>query len=220
MNEFHSVQLFSRRNVLAKEVNELHSERGNSCYANLARLFIARVGLFSLTSLIVVVGMALYGFGLFGSLKSGGFTDPSSEFTRAQALLDSKLGGATADVIVLMSSNTLNANDPAFANAAKSVLATLQARPEVRSVNSYYSTHSAQFISRDGHETFAVVQLAAQDESIKEQDFKTIQPLIASPTLHVTTGGNVAVNVAMNKQVGETWSGPNRSPFPSSRCCS
>ena len=166
------------------------------------------------TSLIVVVGMALYGFGLFGSLKSGGFTDPSSESTRAQALLDSKLGGATADVIVLMSSNTLNANDPAFANAAKSVLATLQARPEVRSVNSYYSTHSMQFISRDGHETFAVVQLAAQDESAKEHDFKTIQPLIASPTLHVTTGGNVAFNVAMNKQIGADLERAETITFP------
>ncbi len=166
------------------------------------------------TSLIVVVGMALYGFGLFGSLKSGGFTDPSSESTRAQALLDSKLGGATADVIVLMSSNTLNANDPAFANAAKSVLATLQARPEVRSVNSYYSTHSTQFISRDGHETFAVVQLAAQDESTKEHDFKTIQPLIASPTLHVTTGGNVAFNVAMNKQIGADLERAETITFP------
>jgi uncharacterized membrane protein YdfJ with MMPL/SSD domain len=166
------------------------------------------------TSLIVVVGMALYGFGLFGSLKSGGFTDPSSESTRAQALLDSKLGGATADVIVLMGSNTLNANDPAFANAAKSVLATLQARPEVRSVNSYYSTHSAQFISRDAHETFAVVQLAAQNESIKEQDFKTIQPLIASPSLNVMTGGNVAVSVAMNKQVGADLERAETITFP------
>jgi len=166
------------------------------------------------TSLIVVVGMALYGFGLFGSLKSGGFTDPSSESTRAQALLDSKLGGATADVIVLMSSNTLNANDPAFANAAKSVLTTLQARPEVRSVNSYYSTRSTQFISRDGHETFAVVQLAAQNESIKEQDFKTIQPLIASPSLNVMTGGNVAVSVAMNKQVGADLERAETITFP------
>jgi uncharacterized membrane protein YdfJ with MMPL/SSD domain len=166
------------------------------------------------TSLIVVVGMALYGFGLFGSLKSGGFTDPSSESTRAQALLDSKLGGATADVIVLMSSNTLNASDPAFANAAKGVLATLQARPEVRSVNSYYSTGSTQFISRDGHETFAVVQLAAQDESIKEQDFKTIQPLIASPSLNVTTGGSVAFNVAMNKQVSADLERAETITFP------
>ena len=155
-----------------------------------------------IASLLIVAGMALYGFGLFNSLKSGGFSDPSSESTRAQALLNSKLGGASPDVIVLMSSDTLKATDPAFANAAQAMLATLQARREVKSVSSYYSTRSAQLVSRNGHETFAVVQLTAQDESQKEQDYKTIQPLIASPTLHVMTGGNVAVSVAMNKQVG------------------
>src|SRR5438477_124609 len=84
-------------------------------------------------SLFVVAGMALYGFGLFNSLKSGGFTDPSSESSKAQALLDNKLGGATADVIVLMSSDTLKASDAGFASVAQAMLATLQARPEVRS---------------------------------------------------------------------------------------
>src|ERR1700730_2457278 len=82
-------------------------------------------------SLFVVAGTALYGFGLFNSLKSGGFTDPSSESTRAEALLASKLGGASPDVIVLMSSDTLKATDAGFASAAQALLATLQARPEV-----------------------------------------------------------------------------------------
>lgn len=165
-------------------------------------------------SLLVVVGMALYGFGLFNSLKSGGFTDPASESTRAEALLASKLGGATLDVAVLMSSDTLKVTDASFASAAQALLSTLQVRHEVRSVNSYYSTQSAQFISRDGHETFAIVQLAAQDESIKEKDFTNIQPLIASPTLYVTTGGSVAVNIAMNKQVGADLERAEMITFP------
>ena len=165
-------------------------------------------------SLFVVVGMTFYGFGLFNFLKSGGFTDPVSESSKAQVLLDTKLGGASPDVIVLMSSDTLKATDSGFARAAQALLATLQARPEVRSVSSYYSTQSVQFISRDGHETFAVVQLAAQDESVKEQDFKTIQPLITSPLLHVMTGGNVAVSVAMNKQVGADLERAETITFP------
>jgi uncharacterized membrane protein YdfJ with MMPL/SSD domain len=165
-------------------------------------------------SLFVIAGMAFYGFGLFNFLKSGGFTDPSSESSKAQVLLDTRLGGASPDVIVLMSSDTLKASDAGFASAARALLTTLQARPEVRSVSSYYSTQSAQFISRDGHETFAVVQLAAQDESTREQDFKTIQPLITSPTLHITTGGNVAVNVAMNKQVGADLERAETITFP------
>lgn len=155
-----------------------------------------------LVSLLAIAGMAIYGSSLFGLLKSGGFNDPASESTRAQNLLDSRLGGSTADVIVLMSSDTLHVTDPAFTDAARQVISALQARHEVASVTSYYSTRSPQFLSKNNHETFALVQLAAQDESTKEQDFKTIQPLITSSTLHISVGGTVAANVAINAQVG------------------
>jgi trehalose monomycolate/heme transporter len=152
-------------------------------------------------ALLIVAGAAIFGTGLFGSLKGGGFADPASESSKAQALLDAKLGGSTADIIVLMSNNSIKATDPAFIDAATQLLAKLKARQEVASVTSYYSTHSASFVSRDGHETFAVVQLIAKDEATKEKDYKTIKPLIASPTIETKIGGNVAVNVAINKQV-------------------
>ena len=118
-------------------------------------------------ALLVIAGAAIFGTGLFGSLKGGGFTDPASESTKAQEQLDAKFGGATADIIILMSNNSLKATDPAFKDAATQLLATLKARPEVASVTSYYSTQSASFLSRDGHETFAVVQLTAKDEATK-----------------------------------------------------
>src|SRR6266516_40131 len=137
----------------------------------------------------------------FGSLKSGGFADPASESSKAQNLLDAKLGGSTADIIVLMGSNSMKATDPAFIDAATQLLATLKARPGVASVTSYYSTHSPSLLSRDGRETFAVVQLTAKDEATKENDYKTIEPLITSPIVETKVGGNVAVNIAINKQV-------------------
>ncbi len=56
-------------------------------------------------ALMIVAGAAVFGTGLFGSLKSGGFNDPASESSRAQALLDTKLGGSTADIIILMNNN-------------------------------------------------------------------------------------------------------------------
>src|SRR6266581_2248120 len=132
------------------------------------------------SALMIVAGAAIFGTGLFGSLQSGGFTDPASESSKAQVLLDTKLGGSTADIIILMNNNSLKATDPAFMDAATQLLATLKARPEVASVTSYYSTHSASFLSRDSHETFAIVQFAAKDEATKEQDYRTIQPLITS----------------------------------------
>src|SRR6266487_3066978 len=152
-------------------------------------------------ALVIVAGATIFGTGLFGSLKSGGFADPASESSRAQNLLDAKLGGSTADIIVLMGSNSMKATEPAFIDAATQLLAKLKARPEVASVTSYYSTHGSSLLSRDGRETFAVVQLTAKDEATKENDYKTIEPLITSPIVETKVGGNVAVNIAINKQV-------------------
>ena len=165
-------------------------------------------------ALMVLAGAAVSGTGLFGSLKSGGFNDPASESSRAQTLLDTKLGGATADIVILMSNNSIKATDASFTDAATQLLAKLKARPEVTSVTSYYSTHSASLLSRDGHETFAVVQLTAKDEATKEKDFKTIEPLITSPTIETKVGGNVAVNVAVNKQVSSDLERAELITFP------
>ncbi len=165
-------------------------------------------------ALVIVAGAAIFGTGLFGSLKSGGFADPASESSKAQNLLDTKLGGSTADIIILMRNDSLKATDPAFMDAATQMLASLKARPEVASVTSYSTTHSASFLSRDGHETFAVVQLAAKDEATKEKDYKTIQPLITSSTLETKVGGNVAVSIAINQQVSADLEHAEMITFP------
>jgi uncharacterized membrane protein YdfJ with MMPL/SSD domain len=165
-------------------------------------------------ALVIVAGAAIFGTGLFGSLKSVGFADPASESSKAQALLDAKLGGSTADIIVLMSNNSMKATDSSFIDAATQLLARLKARPEVASVSSYYSTHSGSFLSRDGHETFAVVQLAAKDEATKEKDYKTIEPLITSSMIETKVGGNVAVSVAINKQISADLERAEMITFP------
>ena len=170
----------------------------------LARLggFLYRMRWSGITvALVIVVTAAVYGSSLFSLLKSGGFTDPNSQSSQAQTLLTTKLGGASADVIILMRSDSLHVTDPAFASAAKQVLTTVQARPAVASVTSYFSTQSTSFVSRDGHETFAVVQLKPQDEGTKESDYKQMQSLITSPTLQISVGGNVPVSIAINAQV-------------------
>ena len=165
-------------------------------------------------ALLIVAGAAVFGTGLFSSLKSGGFNDPASESSRAQVVLDTKLGGATADIVILMSNSSLKATDAMFMDAATHMLAKLKARPEVASITSYYSTHSASLLSRDGHETFAVVQLKAKDEATKEKDFKTIEPLMTSPTIETKVGGSVAVNVAVNKQVSSDLERAELITFP------
>jgi RND superfamily putative drug exporter len=165
-------------------------------------------------SLAVVLGAALYGFGVFGTLTSGGFEDPNSQSAHARALLDQQLGGSTADIVILLRSDTLSASDPAFASAATQLLDTLHTQPGVASVTSYYSTQSPRLLSRDGHETFAAVQLAATDRQAKERDYKTLKPLMTSPTLQVSVGGDLAVNDAVNAQVSADLERAEMLSFP------
>src|SRR5262245_38456954 len=114
--------------------------------------------------LAAVVAAAQFGTGLFGLLTAGGFEDPNSPSAQAHTLLDQQLGGSTADIILLMRSDTLSASDPTFSDAARHLLDALQADTAVATVTSYYSTHGPRFLSRDGHETFAAVQLAGADQ--------------------------------------------------------
>ncbi len=155
-----------------------------------------------LVIILLLVGLsAFYGTSVFGLLKSGGFDDPQSESTHAANILNAQLGGATADVVILMQSDTLSVKDAAFTAAATHLLSTLQQRPEVAAVTSYYSTHDARFLARNGHETFATLQLRAKDQAEQNASYLAIRPLITSPILHITIGGNVPANLVINSQV-------------------
>lgn len=169
-----------------------------------------------LAALLVVLGAAYFGSGLFPLLKAGGFADPNSQSAQAQRLLDQQLGGSTADVILLMRSDTLQATDPSFSEPAMQMLSRIQSRPEVGSITSYYSTHSSRFLSRDGRETFAVVQLATTDMNLKVQQYKTLLPLFTatSSAFHVSVGGNLAVNDAVNAQVSADLERAEMITFP------
>ncbi|HEV8190139.1 MAG TPA: MMPL family transporter [Ktedonobacterales bacterium] len=173
-----------------------------------ARWFVLVAGL------VVVLGAALFGSGLFPLLKAGGFEDPNSQSAQAQDLLDRQLGGSSSDVVILMRSDTLAATDPAFAGAAEQLLDPLRSRPEVASVTSYYSTHSPRFLSRDGHATFALVQLASSDETVKGEQYKALLPYLTSSSLQVSVGGTQAVNAAVNAQVSADLERAEMITFP------
>ncbi len=175
-----------------------------------ARWLVLAVGL------AVVLGATFFGSGLFPLLKAGGFEDPTSQSAQAEALLNRQLGGSSSDVVILMRSDTLAATSPAFASAAEQLLDPLRSQPEVASVTSYYSTHSPHFLSRDGHETFALVQLASTDPTVKGEQYQTLRPLLKSPSpsLQVSIGGTQAVNAAVNTQVSADLERAEMITFP------
>ena len=173
-------------------------------------LYRARWGVLIVT-VLAVVGAALYGLGVFGSLKSGGFQDPHAQSTAEINLLTSQLGATSTDVVVLLQSDSATVKQPAFDQSAQALITALQARPEVAAVTSYYSTHSANFISNDGHETFLLLRLSGPNQATQ---WATLQPLITSPDLHVTFGGNLVVNQEIDNQIGADLGRAETLTFP------
>ena len=167
-----------------------------------------------LSALTLLIGAGIFGLGVFGRLKNEGYGDPASESTRAKHLLDTRLGGSLADVILLLSSPTLHTNDPAFTQAATTLLAALQKRPEVAALTSYYSTGNQSFFSRDGHETLALLHLTGQNLSLKQQEYQALLPLLTSRTLQVSVGGNVPVNLAVGQQISTDLARTESITFP------
>jgi trehalose monomycolate/heme transporter len=165
-------------------------------------LYTARIAVV-IVSLLAVGGAAAYGFGVFGTLKSAGFTVPTSQSARAQDFVDAHLGASTSDLVILLHSDTLSVTDPAFQQAATGMLNTLAHRQEVAGVTSYYGTHSANFLSTDGHSTFALVHLATTGNQTKDQAYDAVAPLMTAPPLQVTLGGALLVNRQLSQQIGK-----------------
>ena len=165
-----------------------------------------------LTLIIAALGIVfagVWGTQVFGALTSGNsFTPPDSQSQREANLAASTFGRDDADVVVLYRASRLTVGDPAYRAAVTSALAGLP-RSDVTSVSTYWSTPapgSGRLVSRDRHETYAVLQLAGKDDAARQQAFKAIRADLAPPGLaaHGLTaqaGGTVPTEVAINSEV-------------------
>ncbi len=150
--------------------------------------------------LVITIVAVLAGSGVFDVLDSSvGIQDPSAQSTLAEKLIRTKLNTTSVDVILLMSSTRYEATDSAFTKSATQLLTRLKASPKVVSVASYYSTHSASFLSQNKHETFALLQLSSQGG--KSSNYKAISPLIVSPDLHIDIGGAIIAQMQFDNQL-------------------
>ena len=81
---------------------------------------------------LVVLG-ATWGAGVFGALTSGGFVDDSSKSAQVRARITQAFGPQDADVLVIYSSPTESATDPAVQSAVTAALTKVRSEPEVAS---------------------------------------------------------------------------------------
>jgi predicted RND superfamily exporter protein len=95
-----------------------------------------RIGALSVI-LILVIGAAIYGLGVFDFLNNGSTGVDNSSSSEAAQLYQTKFGNTSTDVLLLLRSKRFQVTDTAFTQAATALLSTLNTRPEVASLTSF-----------------------------------------------------------------------------------
>jgi RND superfamily putative drug exporter len=161
----------------------------------------ARWFVLAATLAVMAVG-AVWGAGIFGALASGGFDDPASESSRAHALITDEFGAVGDDLVVLYTHPSATADQPALAGPVQSVIESLDGRPEVVMVGSFYDGEHPTFVSTDGHSTYLTIRLRDNDEDGKLADLHAIEELLpAGGEIDTEVGGIYAFLRDANEQV-------------------
>ncbi|MCT9930528.1 MMPL family transporter [Planotetraspora sp. A-T 1434] len=151
-------------------------------------------------ALIFAIGAGGWGSGVFGALGGGaGFDDPASESVHADNLLAGPLGRYANDVVVLYEGGTLTVDDPKFAEPVQRAIASVP-RDDVVRLDSFWSTHSESFVSKDRHATYVTVQLNSSVDQERVLMLRAIQNKFKVDGLTVRFGGITSMTDQVNRQ--------------------
>ncbi len=149
-------------------------------------------------AVLVVLGAAVYGAGVFDSLGRGGFEDPDSESYRAAAVERSVFGNHAPDVVAIYSSDELTADEPEFRDAVEAVVADLDG-PEVVQVVPYYDLPAeAGFVTADGHAVQVHVSLAGDTLNQQLINYDEIEPRLHADGLETDLAGLYPAHADVN----------------------
>jgi len=145
----------------------------------------------AVVALLLVAG-AVLGAPVAGHLKSGGFTVPDAESTRAEALLADHFGGGAPNLLVMVSAPG-GADSAAARAAGEHVVQVLRRASYVGSITSYWDTRSTALRSEDGATALVTASIAGDDDVTQTR----AHTLVAAIGTHVDgarlTAGGAAV---------------------------
>lgn len=169
---------------------------------------------------VLVIGLAfmaasgIFGLGVFGQLKAGGYDNPTAESTRVGDLLKSQLGADDRVLIALFNSKDgSKVESDQYKAAVESTLSKIKGQPNVGKITTFYSTGASAFVSTDHTATYAVIGLAGDDD-VQLANLKTLRPLLTSDTLQVRLGGYPAISEEINTMVQHDLSQAESLSFP------
>jgi len=141
-------------------------------------LMLARLGHFtvrkrrwvlSATVLFLLLSVA-FGTGAFGLLKADGFDDPSSESVRAEELLGTYFGGGEPNVVLVLTADGQDVDDPDLVADGVEIAERLGAVDGIEQVSSYWSLGNAPALrSVDGDTALVVARLVGEGDFFGEQ---------------------------------------------------
>jgi len=130
----------------------------------------------------------VYGRGAASALVAGGFDDPSSESSRADLLLESRLGLGTPHVVVVHQHSDWKVADPRFMALLAPAIERIRRTPGVQAVSSPYGATPDSLVSKDGKGVVTTVRLAGSGIAL-QGSFDAVAPLLQVPGLTTLVGG-------------------------------
>jgi RND superfamily putative drug exporter len=149
---------------------------------------------------IVLFGVSVAATPWLADVLKGGFSNPGAPGQRAAAVIEGTFEQGPTNLLILFSSDTLQATSPEFQAAEKQALAGLTAAqiPSLESIQTYATTGSPQLISRDGRSSVAVLNFSASQAEIQKEVDK-IRELLRDTQLQAYVTGEPAVNADLTQ---------------------
>jgi RND superfamily putative drug exporter len=150
---------------------------------------------------VILIAAAVLGVGAFGKLKSGGFTDPAAQSTKAQQLINSRFGGQS-NLVLLVHARTGTVDSPAAAGAGQALAGALAGEPNITNVVSYWGARAPSLKSTDGVDAMVLAHIVGDDDHLTTQAKALIAKYaVDNDAVMIRAGGRAAANVDVNSQV-------------------
>jgi RND superfamily putative drug exporter len=151
----------------------------------------------------LLAAAAFLGVGAFGQLKSGGFDDPASQSSRAQAMIRDKFGGQ-ANLVLLVQLRTGTVDSAAVRQAGIDLTAELAGEPGLGNVTSYWSGNS-QLRSSDGKAALVLANLAGDEKAAAQRTDAIITRYSGNRgPLDLLPGGEAVANRNIHTEVNRS----------------
>ncbi|MER7700985.1 MULTISPECIES: MMPL family transporter [unclassified Streptomyces] len=164
-------------------------------------------------TLVFAVFSGVYGLGVFGDMKPGGFEDPNSESRKAALLAEEAFPQRAPDAVVVYRSKDKTVDDPAFQEAVVGKISSLPESSVTGSAHFWMTQMPAQ-VSKDRRATYVAMNLKGSDDNAKEASYKKIKDQLDVEGFETLRGGPVPTGFQAGEQIGEDLAVAEGFSFP------